>query len=179
MTERQLLRRFIAERDEAAFQTLIDRHGPMVLGVCRSVLSASHDVEDAFQATFLVLVQSAGSIRNEDSLGPWLHRVAFRVAKRARAKASDRRARERRLTRSEAEPTYDHPDFAFRQLIHEELDRLPERYRVPMVLCYLKGKTNEEAAAQLQCPVGTIKGWLWRARGRLRDGLCRRGVIPS
>lgn len=179
MMERQLLERFITENDEDAFRTLIDRHGPMVLGVCRTVLGEPHDVEDAFQNTFLALVQNAGTIRKEDSLGPWLHRVALRVARRARARAGDRRARERRSSRSETEPTSDQPDPVFRPLICEELGCLPERYRLPLVLCYLEGMTNEEAAAQLRCPVGTVKGRLWRARGRLRERLCRAGWPPA
>lgn len=178
MTERELLERFVTGNDEAAFRRLIDRHGPMVLGVCRSVLGARHDAEDAFQCTFLALVQNAGKIRNRDSLGPWLHRVALRIARRARARAGKRRDRERRGSRSETEPARDLSDLVSRPLIHEELNRLPERYRLPLVLCYLEGKTNEEAAAQLRCPVGTVKGRLWRARNRLRDRLCRRGLVP-
>jgi RNA polymerase sigma factor (sigma-70 family) len=179
MTERELLERFIAENDEDAFRTLIERHGPMVLGVCRSVLGEPHDAEDAFQNTFLALVQNAGTIRNRDSLGPWLHRVALRLARRARARAGGRRDRERRSSRSEAEAARDESELFSPPVLHEELNRLPERYRLPLVLCYLEGKTNAEAAAQLQWPVGTVKGRLWRARGQLRDRLCRRGLIAA
>jgi RNA polymerase sigma factor (sigma-70 family) len=179
MTEKELLERYIAENDEDAFRTLIERHGPMVLGVCRSVLGEPHDAEDAFQNTFLALVQNAGTIRNRDSLGPWLHRVALRLARRARIRAGDRRARERRSSRSESEAARDETDVFTPPVLHEELNRLPERYRLPLVLCYLEGKTNEQAAAQLQWPLGTVKGRLWRARGQLRARLCRRGLMPS
>jgi RNA polymerase sigma factor (sigma-70 family) len=179
MTEKQLLERFIAENDQAAFRTLVELHGPMVLGVCRSVLNESHDAEDAFQNTFLALVQNASTIRNRDSLGPWLHRVALRIARRARVRAGDRRARERRGSRSEADAPRVDSGFGSPEVLHEELKRLPDRYRLPLVLCYLEGKTNAQAAEQLQWPVGTVKGRLWRARGQLRDQLCRRGLIPS
>jgi RNA polymerase sigma factor (sigma-70 family) len=179
IADTQLLERFIRENDNTAFRSLIDRHGPMVLAVCRSVLGESHDVEDAFQSTFLVLVQTARTIRSGESLGPWLHRVALRVSQRARATAARRRAREIRHSRSEAEPPRDHADLISRPILHEELDRLPERYRLPLVLCYLEGKTNEQAAAQLHWPVGTVKGRLWRARSQLRDRLSRRGLIPT
>jgi RNA polymerase sigma factor (sigma-70 family) len=111
-------------------------------------------------------------------MGPWLHRVALRVSQRARATAARRRAREIRHSRSEAEPAGDQAELISRPILHEELNRMPERYRLPLVLCYLEGKTNEQAAAQLHWPVGTVKGRLWRARSQLRDRLCRRGLIP-
>jgi RNA polymerase sigma factor (sigma-70 family) len=181
MSEKELLERFIHGNDEAAFRCLIDRHGGMVLGVCQSVLGELHDAEDAFQMTFLALVQKGSTIRSSDSLGPWLHRVALRIARRARARANSRRACEKRCSRRESESTLAHEpaDWFSRRLIHEELDRLPERYRLPLVLCYLEGKTNEQAAAQLHWPVGTVKGRLWRARGQLRERLSRRGLAPS
>ena len=179
MPETHLLERFIRENDQAAFRALIDRHGPMVLAVCRSVLDESHDAEDAFQTTFLVLVQNAPTIRSGASLGPWLHRVALRVSQRARATAAQRRGREKRGSRSEAEPAHDLSEIVSRPVLYEELNRLPDRYRLPIVLCYLEGKTNEQAAAQLHWPVGTVKGRLWRARSQLRDRLSRRGLIPS
>jgi RNA polymerase sigma factor (sigma-70 family) len=179
MPETHLLERFVRENDQAAFRTLIDRHGPMVLAVCRSVLDESHDVEDAFQTTFLVLVQNAPTIRSGASLGPWLHRVALRVSQRARATAAQRRNREKRRSRPESEPGQDLSEIVSRPVLHEELNRLPDRYRLPIVLCYLEGKTNEQAAAQLHWPVGTVKGRLWRARSQLRDRLSRRGLIPT
>lgn len=178
MRERELLERFINGNDQAAFRALIDRHGPMVLGVCRSLLKEPHDAEDAFQNIFLILARRAGTIKHRDSIGPWLHRVAVRVATRTRVKANDRRARERRGFRSKAEPTCDDYVRVPRSVLRAELNRLPERYRLPLVLCYLEGKTNEEAASQLQCPVGTVKGRLWRARGQLCDRLSRRGLSP-
>jgi RNA polymerase sigma factor (sigma-70 family) len=150
----------------------------MVMAVCRGVLGRSHDVEDAFQATFLALVQHAGTIRSGESLGPWLHRVALRVARRARATAARRRTREIRRARPETEPPHDLSDAATRPVLDEELRRLPDRYRLPLILCYLEGKTNEQAAAELDWPVGTVKGRLWRARNELRDRLSRRGLVP-
>jgi len=179
MTENELLKRFIRDNDEAAFRSLIDRHGAMVLGVCRGVLGELHEAEDAFQMTFLALVQKAHTIRSSDSLGPWLHRVALRIARRARARANSRRACEKRSSRTEAESAGEPTDPLSPRLLHEELNRLPERYRLPLILCYLEGKTNEQAAAQLHWPVGTVKGRLWRARGQLRERLCRRGLAPS
>jgi RNA polymerase sigma factor (sigma-70 family) len=179
MSDTQLLEQFLAENDGIAFRSLIDRHGPMVLAVCRSVLGGSHDVEDAFQTTFLVLVRNASTIRSRDSLGPWLHRVALRVSQRTRATASQRRAREKRRSRSEAVPASDQAELISRPVLHEELNRLPDRYRLPLVLCYLEGKTNEQAAAQLHWPVGTVKGRLWRARSQLRERLIRRGLVPT
>ncbi len=178
MTDRELLDLFLSGNDQAAFRALIERHGPMVLGVCRSVLHEPHDAEDAFQNTFIILVRSASTIRDRDYLGPWLHRVALRVALRARSEAGRRRARERRVPHSKAKPVRDDYEPFPRLVLHEELNRLPEKYRLPLVLCYMEGKTNEEAALLLQCPVGTVKGRLWRARGQLRDRLSRRGLSP-
>jgi RNA polymerase sigma factor (sigma-70 family) len=179
MTETGLLERFIRDNDEAAFRALVERHGGMVLAVCRSVLGRSPDAEDAFQTTFLALVQHARTIRSGESLGPWLHRVAMRVARRTRAAASQRRAREIRRSRSEAEPPRDLSEALSRPILDEELRQLPEHYRLPLVLCYLEGKTNEQAAAELDWPVGTVKGRLWRARNQLRDRLSRRGLVPN
>ena len=176
MTERQLLHRFVTANDPDAFRVLIDRHGPMVLAVCRSVLREQHDVEDAFQNTFLALARRAGTIKHRDTIGPWLHRVALRVAQKARLKARQDRARERIRTDSGPERPFDPPDLSFIPLLREEVSRLPDSYRLPVVLCYLDGKTNEEAATQLRCPVGTIKGRLSRARQTLRDRLSRRGL---
>jgi len=176
MTERQILERFIAESDHDAFQALVELHGAMVLGVCRSILSKGHDVEDAFQSTFLILARSADTIQRRDTIGPWLHRVAFRVAKKARNSEYERRIRERRDAKSEVNPASDGHDPTLLPVIREEVSRLPEHYRVPLELCYLEGKTNEEAATQLRCPLGTVKGRLSRARSRLRDRLCRRGL---
>jgi RNA polymerase sigma factor (sigma-70 family) len=182
LAESQLLERFIADRDEAAFEALVARHGPTVLSVCRRLLDDPRDVEDAFQGTFLVLVKKAATIRDRDRLGSWLYGVAHRVAARARADARKRRARERRGVEVAAEaiavhgPTWD--DFG--PTLHEELGRLPEKYRAPVVLCDLEGQTHEDAARHLHWPVGTVKGRLFRARNLLRERLTRRGLaVPS
>ena len=176
MTERQLLDRFVTANDPDAFKVLIERHGPMVLSVCRAVLREQHDAEDAFQNTFLVLARRAATITHSDTIGPWLHRVALRVAQKARFKDIERRARERDRSESEPEYPFDPPDFSLIPVLREEVNRLPDRYRLPVELCYLEGKTNQEAASQLRCPVGTIKGRLSRARQTLRERLSRRGL---
>ncbi len=184
LSDGQLLERFSTRRDEsaeAAFAVLVARHGPMVLGVCRHLLGDPHAAEDAFQATFLVLVRKAGSIRVEDSLGRWLYGVSQRVAARARVEAARRRRKEASVAVSE--PTTDADDPArldLRPLLHEELNRLPEKYRAPVVLCHLEGLTHEQAARQLHWPVGTVRGRLSRARDLLRERLGRRGVtVPA
>jgi RNA polymerase sigma factor (sigma-70 family) len=171
LSEGQLLERFISRRDEAAFEALVIRHGPMVFGVCRRILRDPADAEDAFQATFLVLVRQARSIRGRDSLGGWLHRVAYRVAIRANA---DRRKPEAVDLDSLAAPEAADRDLI--ALIHEELERLPSKYRVPIILCDLENHTHEEAAQALHWPLGTVKGRLSRARNLLKDRLIRRGV---
>jgi RNA polymerase sigma factor (sigma-70 family) len=176
MRDRQLLQRFITSKDPDAFRVLIDRHGPMVLAVCRGVLREQHDAEDAFQSTFLALARRAGTIKQCETIGPWLHRVAFRTARQARRKAYRDRARERSRTHSGLERHFEPPDLSFVPLLREEVNRLPESHRLPVVLCYLEGKTNQEAAANLRCPIGTIKARLSRARQTLRDRLSRRGV---
>jgi RNA polymerase sigma-70 factor (ECF subfamily) len=176
MTDRQLLERFVTLNDPDAFETLIDRHGPMVLAVCRAVLREQHDAEDAFQSTFLALARRAVTIKQSETIAPWLHRVALRVARKARFKACQDRARERSRSESGPERPVDPPDLSFIPLLREEVNRLPDSYRLPVVLCYLEGKTNREAAASLRCPIGTIKGRLSRARQTLRDRLSRRGL---
>ena len=176
----QLLERFADSRDEAAFEALVSRHGPMVLGTCRRMLSDPHDVDDAFQATFLVLARKAGSIRDADRLGPWLHGVARRVATRSRALSARRRSRERPGVEDQAiEPPDALEGFEHRAAIDEELARLPEKYRAPLVLCYLEGLTHDEAAEHLRWPVGTVRSRLAGGRDRLRDRLTRRGLAPN
>jgi RND family efflux transporter MFP subunit len=181
LTDGQLLERFATRRGESAelaFAALVERHGPMVLRACRGILNDDHEAMDAFQATFLVLVRKAGSLWVKDSLGPWLHRVACRASARARSDAGRRRAAERKAAEAAASR---HDDRAIGDLaaaLHEEVDRLPDRYRVPIVLCDLEGRTVAEAARHLGCPVGTLKSWLSRGRGRLRDRLTRRGLAP-
>jgi RNA polymerase sigma factor (sigma-70 family) len=179
-TDEQLLERFVSCQDESAFDAVVQRHGPMVLGVCRHLLTDAHDVEDSFQATFLVLVSKAASIRTRTLLANWLYRVAYRVALRARANAARRRARETQgVEMAAAEPDAEGIEPELRPILYEELNRLPDKYRVPIVLCYLQGKTNEEAARHLAWPVGTVKGRLTRARELLRSRLTRRGLVLS
>lgn len=180
LTDGQLLERFATGRDEAselAFTALVERHGPMVLRVCRSVLADPPDAEDAFQAAFLVLVKKARGLWVADSIGPWLHQVAFRTASCARKNAirrqrHERRAAERRRVETQAE---DGARAEMEKLLHAEIDRLPDRYRLPIVLCDLEGRSHEEAARHLGWPVGTVKSRLSRGRDRLRDRLCREG----
>lgn len=179
-TDAELLERFVALQEESAFAALVQRHGPMVLGVCRHLLPNSHDVEDAFQAVFLVLVSKAASIRRRTLLAGWLYRVAYRVAMRARVQSARRRGREvRGVEMITAQADAEGIDPELRPVLHEELNRLPEKYRSPIVLCYLQGKTHEEAARQLAWPIGTVKGRLARARELLRSRLTRRGLTLS
>jgi len=178
-SDARLLERFADQRDEAAFQALVRRHGPLVLGVCRRVLRDHHDAEDAFQATFFVLARKAGVLGRRGSLAPWLYTVAYRLALRARADASRRRDRERRAAATLPTQADDGGRADLRPVLDEELDRLPEKYRVPLVLCYLDGKTHEEAARELGWPKGTVAGRLARARELLRRRLTRRGVTLS
>jgi serpin B len=173
----QLLERFAGQRDEKAFETLLQRHGAMVWNVCRRVLANCSDADDAFQATFLVLVRKASSIARRDSVASWLHGVAYRVALDARASAARRRVHERQSAAMVVEePPADTTWAEVRQILDEELCRLPEKYRAPLVLCYLEGKTNDEAAGQLGWTRGTIAGRLSRARDLLRGRLTRRGL---
>lgn len=150
----------------------------MVLRVCRSVLIDPNDVEDAFQATFLVLVRKARGLWVSDSLGPWLHQVALRTASCARSAAARRQRHERvAAVSARASQTESHDDLG--HVLHEEIDRLPERFRLSVILCDLEGRTHEQAARHLGWPVGTVKSRLTRARERLRDRLSRRGLTPS
>jgi len=175
-----LLRCFVLRRDADAFTALVTRHGPMVLRVCRRVAVDTLDAEDAFQATFLVLARRAASVRDVGKLDGWLYRVAFRIALQARFKARNRSDRERRDAYMDTvAPDLDQASDELRGLIYDEVGRLPERSRQAVVLCYLNGRTNEEAAAELGLPVGTVKTRLHRARARLRSRLTRRGLCPS
>ena len=183
LTDSQLLERFVSERDEraeAAFAALVALHGPMVWNVCRSVLSNPHAAEDAFQATFLILVRRAGSIRQREAVGSWLFGVARRVAVRAKATASRRRLAEGQATEIRVPLTLDPMRREQITSLHEEVDRLPEKYRAPVVLCHLEGRTHAEAARLLKCPVGTVSIRLSRARELLRTRLTRRGLaLPA
>jgi RNA polymerase sigma factor (sigma-70 family) len=180
-TDRELLGRFVAgEAAEAAFGALVDRHGPMVRAVCRSMLGDPHEADDAFQATFLVLARQAGSIRRGDAVGSWLYAVACRVAARARSEAVRRRVLTRYLAEGarpesrEAEP----PAEPMPELL-QEVERLPERYRAPIVLCYLEGQSHEQAALALGCPIRTVQTRLQRGKAKLRTRLVRRGLAPA
>jgi RNA polymerase sigma factor (sigma-70 family) len=181
VSEVALLER-IVRGDEAAFELLVWRHGPMVLGVCRRVLRHEQDAEDAFQATFLTLARKAAEAGRRGSLGGWLYTVAYRVALRARQRQAARGRREGPL---EGEPppaggAGPAEELARREvgpLLDAEVSRLPEKYRAAFVLCYLEGKTNEEAAALLGCPKGTILSRLARARERLRLRLAARDLV--
>jgi RNA polymerase sigma-70 factor (ECF subfamily) len=177
----ELLERFADTRDESAFTALVQRHGPMVFGVCRSILNDPNDADDAFQATFLVLVRKARSIGKPDSVASWLHGVAYRIASKARGAAARRRHQERQApTMSGSQPDDEAVWRDIRPLLHMEVERLPERYRKPFVLCYLEGKTNDEAAQILGWPKGTVLSSLSRAREKLRERLTRQGVaLPA
>jgi RNA polymerase sigma factor (sigma-70 family) len=186
LSDRQLVDKFALGRDataEAAFAVLVTRHGPMVLRVCRNVLSDPNDAQDAFQATFLVLVRRVNAIRKLESVGSWLFGVATRVAARARVEAARRRAVERRgglrvVNAVDAPADGEEGEAEFGPLVQEEVQRLPEKYRAVVVLCYWQGLTQEQAADQLSCPLGTVRSRLARARELLRRRLTRRGVAP-
>lgn len=182
LSDGQLLALYLERRDDATFEGLVQRHGAMVLGVCRRLLrhvQCSQDAEDAFQATFLVLLRKAESIRPREMVGNWLHGVAYQVALKARAVAARRASRESQLP-AMPEPSIPPADAGdWRPVLDRELHGLPEKYRVPIVLCDLEGKGHEEAARQLGWPVGTLSGRLSRARELLGRRLSRRGVTLS
>ena len=164
LSDGQLLERFVAERDEAAFAALVRRHGPMVQRVCRHVVGDEHDAEDAFQATFLVLARKAGSIVPREAVANWLCGVAFRTGQAGRAARLRRRAREQQvveLPHPAVRPPAD-PDFV--PLLDRELNRLPEKFRLPIILCGLEGRGRKEVAAQLALPEGTLASRLDTAR---------------
>ncbi len=172
-----LLERFACARDEMAFTALVQRHGAMVLGVCRRVLGHEHDSEDVFQATFLLLARKAPSIRNKASVASWLHGVAYRLALRARTGAARRRAHEQRAARPDRAGEALGDDL--RTVLDEELGRLPEKYRLPVVLCDLQGQTHEEASRLIGCAPGSMSWRLDRGRELLRQRLTRRGFTLS
>jgi RNA polymerase sigma factor (sigma-70 family) len=180
LPDAQLLDRFLDGRDEAAFEALLRRHGPMVWGVCRRLLGNRQDIEDAFQATFLVLVRKAASIQPRGLVGHWLYGVAYRTALRARGLAAQRRSRERPLPEAPepaATPAAQSPEWL--AWLDHEVNRLPDKYRLPLVLCDLEGQPRKEVARQLQIPEGTLSSRLAHARRRLADRLSRRGVALS
>ena len=178
--DRALLDRFRADGDPAAFEVLVARHGPMVQGVCRRLLVSPHDADDAFQATFLVLVRNAGRLRDADRLGPWLYGVASRVAIKARI--LEARRRERTPVRDGDFAAQDGPRtdlLDVKSILDAELGQISGKLRAVLVLCLLEGITAEEASRQLGCPLGTIKSRLARGREALRTRLIQRGVAPT
>jgi RNA polymerase sigma factor (sigma-70 family) len=176
----ELLERFVAQQDESAFAALVQRYGGLVYGLCRRILRDEQDAEDAFQASFLILVRKATTISKNASVGSWLYGVAVRVALRAKADLARRRARDRQAEPQQpAEPATEVMERDLHGLLDEEVNRLPEKYRLPVLLCYLEGKTFEEAARQLHCPLGTVSTRLAWARERLRSRLSRRGLVLS
>lgn len=183
LTDSELLERFLGGDEssaEAAFTVLVDRHAPMVLRVCRSLLGSGHDAEDAAQAVFLVLARRAGSLRRRDSAASWLFGVARRIAARARRDEAHRRKHERRRAEMATIERRESMDIEAREELHHEIDRLPEIYRSAIVLCYLQGLSHEQAASWLGCPLRTLQSRLLRAKERLRDRLVRRGVsVPA
>jgi RNA polymerase sigma-70 factor (ECF subfamily) len=180
LSDAQLLERFAARRDECAFEALVRRHGPTVFGVCRRILGNTHDAEDAFQATFLVLARKAASIGRGELVAGWLYAVARQTAKKARALNVRKQTKERQVTQMiEADEVAHDPWDDRLRLLEEELSRLPDRYRFPIIFCELEGKTHREAADQLGWPVGTVSGRLSRARRILRERLARRDQALS
>ena len=181
LTDGQLVRRFVEHKDQAAFAALVRRHGPMVWGVCRRVLSNHHDAEDAFQAAFIVLARKAASIRPPEMLVNWLYGVAHKTALKAKSLAARRAARELPMTEELPEPDQNTREVwsDLRPLLDQELSRLPDKYRAPLLLCDLEGKTRQEAARQLGWPEGTVAGRLARARTLLAKRLTRRGLALS
>jgi RNA polymerase sigma factor (sigma-70 family) len=177
-SDEQLIDQFLTgPRDDAAdaFEVLMKRHAPMVMGVCRHILYRYQDAEDAVQTTFMMLARNAGTIRDRRVLAPWLHEVAHRIAIRMKARVSRLPAlldtADRETSGSGPESTAAWKEFGL--LLHAEVDRLPKGYRALVVHCYLEGETNLEVARRLNCPVGTVKGRLFRAREMLRRRLSR------
>jgi RNA polymerase sigma factor (sigma-70 family) len=183
VSDAQLLHRFVSAREEAAFELLVWRHERMVLGVCRRVLGDVHEAEDAFQATFLALARRATTINGGEAVGAWLYRVALRGARRARGRNARPVHAPPSAEHGPASPGLDPSEAAawreLRPLLDDEVGRLPEKYRTPIVLCYLEGKTYDEAARDLGCPRGTVSIRLTRARELLRKRLVRRGLVLS
>jgi RNA polymerase sigma factor (sigma-70 family) len=179
-SDAELLHRFVAAREEQAFATLLHRHGPLVWSVCWQVLHHRQDAEDAFQATALLLARHAGSIRQTEAVASWLHRVAYRVATKAGQAMARRRMQERQVEHRHVRPP--EAEAGWRELqavLNEELERLPEKYRAPFILCCLEGQSGLEAAQQLGWKPGTVTGRLTEARKLLQRRLSRRGVLLS
>jgi RNA polymerase sigma factor (sigma-70 family) len=179
-TDQQLLERFTRSRDADAFATLIRRHGPMVLGVCRRIVGDEQEAEDAFQTTFLILVRKIDSLARPELLGNWLYGVAYRIASKTRARLARRRHQPLQVEpMATSDPHTDLHSRELRSLIDEELQTLPVKYRAPLVLCYLEGLTNEEAARRLGWPIGSMSYRLARGRQLLGDRLRSRRALLS
>jgi RNA polymerase sigma factor (sigma-70 family) len=179
-TDQHLLEQFLSQRDEPSFAALVERHGPVVLGVCRRILQDEHLAEDAFQATFLVLARKAATICKRQSVGSWLHGVALRLARKVKAGiARSKLPRARSNPPGAVDPHAAAIWHEAREILDEEIQRLPENYRLPLVLCYLEGLTRDEAAVQLGWSADKLRGLLDRGRERLRSRLIRRGVTLS
>src|SRR5262245_26828298 len=175
LSDGELLQCYVRDRDEEAFATILRRHGPWVLRLCRRVLGSDQAAEDAFQATWLVLVRKAASLRAGGILSNWLHGVAYKISLKARALARRRRKREQQLmTRLEEDKLAATERLA--EWVEEELERLPAKLRKPILLCYYEGKTREEAARELKCSPGAIKSSLERGTEMLRSRLTKRGL---
>jgi RNA polymerase sigma factor (sigma-70 family) len=179
-TDAQLLHAFATGHREAAFTALLRRHGPMVLSVCRRLLRHERDAEDVFQATFLLLARQARPIRKREAVASWLHGVARRIALRVKDQSARWRAREQHAAHlRETPPKLEAAWGELQEALDEALRSLPEKYRAVLLLCYLEDRTQEEAAAQLGCPLGTVRSRLAQGRKLLRERLTRRGLAPS
>lgn len=182
--DEQLIERFLAGTPgeaDSAFEALVTRHRPSVMSACRRVLARHEDAEDAAQAAFVALSRNARRIRNQRNLGAWLYAVAYRIAIRMRARSARRQAVHERADQG-PQPAPAEDTIAIRelrQIVREEVDHLPEDYRMLVVQSYMEGKTCAEVARNVGCPIGTVKGRLWRARGMLREQLIRRVHRPS
>jgi RNA polymerase sigma factor (sigma-70 family) len=174
LSDARLLERFVTHRDEAAFAALVARHGALVLNTCRAVLKDPNAADDAFQATFVLLFRKAGSIRGRDALGAWLHRVAYRTALEAQSAAARRREVEKAAYLLRASETRPPDDLG--AVLHEEIERLPDRFRLAVVLCDLDGMTRDQAADTLRCTEGSVRARLAKGRELLRRRLTRRGI---
>jgi RNA polymerase sigma factor (sigma-70 family) len=180
LSDAQLLTRFFQAQEDAAFTALLARHGGMVYNVCRRVLSHASDAEDAFQAAFLVLVRKGATLRQPSGLASWLYGVAYRTARKVKARAAVRTKIERKAVAMQLEPDVNDLTLdELRGILDEEIGQLPEKYALPLVLCYLEGKTNAQAATQLGWPDGSISRRLSRARELLRTRLAKRGLALS
>ena len=180
LSDGQLLALFVKHRDGDAFAALLNRHGPMVMGVCRRVLLNQHDAEDAFQATFLIFARKAGSVKAQDSVGGWLYRVAYRTALEARARNARRRGKEQQVNElPHPESQADEGQRELLALLDKELDRLPDKYRLPVVLCELEGRSRKEVARTLGLAEGTLSWRLAEAKKLLAKRLSRYGAALS